>query len=77
MKQFALPADKIIVNHWAPDGTCQRVIEARARYALRPGQRYVFGFGAADPRKNTLITVDMVSAAGSRQLALADRRAYA
>ena len=57
--RFDVAPEKIVVNHWAPDGTCRRVEdpividEARRRYGLRSGQQYVFGFGAADPRKNT------------------------
>lgn len=57
---FGVPAEKVVVNHWAPDGSCRRVDDpalidqVRVRYGLVAGQRYVFGFGAADPRKNTM-----------------------
>jgi glycosyltransferase involved in cell wall biosynthesis len=59
VKEFGVSADKITVNYWAPDGACQRVTDegaldaVRVRYGLRAGQRYIFGFGAPDPRKNT------------------------
>jgi glycosyltransferase involved in cell wall biosynthesis len=56
---FAVSADKVVVNHWAPDGSCHRVTDegvlnaTRARYGIPHGQPYLFGFGAIDPRKNT------------------------
>jgi lipopolysaccharide export LptBFGC system permease protein LptF len=70
MGHFGLPADRIVVNHWAPDGTCERVTDpsvidaARARQGLRPGQPYVFGFGAVDPRKNTQRIVEAWASLG-------------
>jgi len=59
VQHFGVAAEKVIVNQWAPDSTCVRVEDpvaverVRARYGLAPGQHYVFGFGASDPRKNT------------------------
>lgn len=59
VEQFRVPADKVVVNHWAPDRGCRVVTdqhaldEARARYGIPAGREYLFGFGAADPRKNT------------------------
>ena len=56
---FAVSADKVVVNHWAPDGGCHAVTDdetlnaARVRYGIPLGQPYLFGFGAVDPRKNT------------------------
>ena len=55
-----IPNEKITVNPWAPDGNLRRVTDAaglkrvRQKYALPPDKPYVFGFGADDPRKNTL-----------------------
>ena len=57
--QLAVPPEKIVVNPWAPDGKCRKVTDpaalarVRSRYALAPGQPYVLGYGASDPRKNT------------------------
>jgi len=59
IKRFAVSTDNIIVNYWAPDRNCkyisdEKVIEkTKVRYGLEPEQRYVFGFGASDIRKNT------------------------
>ena len=59
VERFGISADKVVVNHWAPDGGCCAVTDhaaldaARERHGLRPGQPYLFGFGASDPRKNT------------------------
>ena len=64
VERFGVSPEKIVVNHWAPDGTCRRVDdpvvidETRRRYGLASGQAYVFGFGAADPRKNTLRIIE-------------------
>ena len=58
-ERLAIPPEKIVVNHWAPDNGCRRVDDpgeitrVRTRYGLGQDERYVFGFGAADPRKNT------------------------
>jgi len=54
-----VPAAKVTVFPWAPDQAIRRVEDpaeldaARGRYGLAAGEPYVFGFGAADPRKNT------------------------
>ena len=59
VNRLGAPSDKVVVNHWAPDRGCQRVtdadrlLRARRRYGLDDDVPYVFGFGAADPRKNT------------------------
>ena len=59
VNRLGAPVDKVIVNYWAPDRGCQRVtdadrlLRARRRYGLADESPYVFGFGAADPRKNT------------------------
>jgi glycosyltransferase involved in cell wall biosynthesis len=64
VNHFRIPADKIVVNHWAPDSGCRRVDEptvieqARTRMGLAPGQPYIFGFGAEDPRKNTMRIIE-------------------
>ena len=56
---LGVPAAKVTVNFWAPDQAIRRVEDpaeltaVRGRYGLAPGEQYVFGFGAADPRKNT------------------------
>ncbi len=56
---FGVPADKVVVNYWAPDGRCvkvgdpERIAQVKRRYGLAPERLYLFGFGAADPRKNT------------------------
>jgi alpha-1,3-rhamnosyl/mannosyltransferase len=56
---LGVPADRVTVIPWAPDRRLRRVDDpaeldrVRAKYGLRTGERYVFGFGAADPRKNT------------------------
>jgi glycosyltransferase involved in cell wall biosynthesis len=59
VQRFGISADKVVVNHWAPDGGCHPVTDpgtldaARTRYGIPRGQPYLFGFGAIDPRKNT------------------------
>ncbi len=59
VQRFGVSADKVVVNHWAPDGGCRAVTDepslnaARQRYGIPVGHPYLFGFGAADPRKNT------------------------
>ena len=59
VNRLHVQSDKVVVNHWAPDRGCQRVTDAdrlariRSQYGLDAGRPYVFGFGAADPRKNT------------------------
>ena len=59
VNRLHVPSDKVVVSHWAPDRGCQRVTDAdrlaciRSQYGLDAGRPYVFGFGAADPRKNT------------------------
>ena len=56
---FAVPADRINVNHWAADSKYTEVTDrselnrVRAKYGLAPDQGYVFGFSGGDPRKNT------------------------
>ncbi len=56
---LGVPAEKVTVNSWAPDPAARRVDDpvevdkARTRHGLRPGEPYLFAFGAADPRKNT------------------------
>jgi alpha-1,3-rhamnosyl/mannosyltransferase len=56
---LGVPAERITVNPWAPDRGTTRVEDGaeldrvRVKYGLRPGERYAFGFGASDPRKNT------------------------
>ncbi|NQU77000.1 MAG: glycosyltransferase family 4 protein [Planctomycetes bacterium] len=58
-RTFGVSADKITVNHWAPDSGCREEADTgelnrvRANYGLQAGRRYVLGFGGADPRKNT------------------------
>jgi len=58
VETFGIPADKIIVNPWAADAASRQVTDpaelerVRAKYGLPPDRPYVFGFGAADPRKN-------------------------
>ncbi|NLE30535.1 MAG: glycosyltransferase family 4 protein [Phycisphaerae bacterium] len=59
VQRFGVEADKLIVNHWAPDSACREVRDpselarVKVQYGLRASQEYVLGFGAADPRKNT------------------------
>jgi alpha-1,3-rhamnosyl/mannosyltransferase len=59
VERLGLPAKKITVNPWAPDGNVRRVTEpyeldrVRRKYGLPPDESYVLGFGADDPRKNT------------------------
>ena len=56
---LGVPAAKVTVNPWAPDLAIRRVEDpaelnaVRARYGLAANEPYVFGFGAADARKNT------------------------
>jgi glycosyltransferase involved in cell wall biosynthesis len=56
---LGLPPAKVTVNPWAPDRNVHRVDDpaavdrVRVRHGLRPGEPYLFGFGADDPRKNT------------------------
>jgi glycosyltransferase involved in cell wall biosynthesis len=58
IEQFGVDDRKITVNPWAPDTSCRAVTDAgrlaavRERYGMG-GRPYLFGFGAADPRKNT------------------------
>jgi glycosyltransferase involved in cell wall biosynthesis len=58
-ERLGVAPERIVVNHWAPDNGCRRVDDSgeisrvRSRYGLDKDERYVFGFGAADPRKNT------------------------
>ena len=58
-ERLQIPPEKIVVNHWAQDRACRRVTDPQeiervcARYGLAGGQAYIFGFAAADPRKNT------------------------
>jgi glycosyltransferase involved in cell wall biosynthesis len=69
-QRFGIPSTKIVVNHWAPDAACTRVEDAaaidaaRLRYGLATGQGYAFGFGASDPRKNTMRIIDAWAALG-------------
>ena len=64
VNELKVSATKITVNPWAPDTACRRVTEVtaldrvRAKYGLRPGQEYVFAFGASDPRKNTVRIIE-------------------
>jgi len=59
INQLQVTSDKVVVNNWAPDRSCRKVTDgaqllaARGRYGLAEDKPYVFGFGAADPRKNT------------------------
>lgn len=56
---LGLPADKVTVTPWAPAPDLARVTDpaelgrVRKLYGVPAGERYVFGFGADDPRKNT------------------------
>jgi len=56
---FRVSGDKVVVNPWAPTDGYRKVTDAqeldrvRDEYGLASDQRYVFGFGGADPRKNT------------------------
>jgi glycosyltransferase involved in cell wall biosynthesis len=58
VERFGVPPERITVNYWAPDGTCEKVSDpaeldrVRVKYHIEPGRPYVLGFGAADPRKN-------------------------
>jgi glycosyltransferase involved in cell wall biosynthesis len=59
VERLAVAPEKVTVNYWAPDRGTRRVTDldeldrVRRKYGLRPGERYAFGFGASDPRKNT------------------------
>ena len=59
IEALRVPADKIVVNHWAADGRCakindaERIAQVKRRYSLAAERPYFFGFGAIDPRKNT------------------------
>jgi glycosyltransferase involved in cell wall biosynthesis len=61
---FRLPAEKIVVNGWAPDTACRLVEDVsildavRTRYGIPLRKPYIFGFGAVDPRKNTQRIID-------------------
>lgn len=63
-RTFGVSADKITVNHWVADSRCQRVDDPdalramREAFGLRDGRPYVFGFGGADPRKNTAAVIE-------------------
>jgi glycosyltransferase involved in cell wall biosynthesis len=56
---LGVPADRITVNHWAPDRQTHKVDDPavlhalRRKYALPEGVGYILAFGAEDPRKNT------------------------
>ena len=58
-ERLGIPLHKIVVNHWAPDNGCRRVTDplalerVRSTYGLGDRKRYMFAFGATDPRKNT------------------------
>jgi len=58
-EEFGICADKVTVNHWAPDSGCRRItdsvelVRARRAYGLDSERSYVFAFGSGDPRKNT------------------------
>ncbi len=60
VKRFRVSTDNIIVNYWAPDRKCMYVSDVeelgrvKRKYGLGVSERYVFGFGASDVRKNTL-----------------------
>jgi glycosyltransferase involved in cell wall biosynthesis len=60
VQHFAVDPAKVTVNYWAPDGKCDKVTDPLelsrvcAKYNLDITQPYVFGFAAADPRKNTV-----------------------
>lgn len=64
VRHLGTPAGKVIVNPWAADRRCTKITDpgklqrVRQRYGLETGQNYVFGFGAADPRKNTRRILD-------------------
>jgi len=59
LNEFGDFADKIVVNHWAPDTGCRFIEDAaeltkiREKYALPAGRRFFLSFGARDGRKNT------------------------
>lgn len=59
VSQLAIPANRVVAVPSAADPTLAPATDAatadrvRAEYGLAPGRRFVFGFGAEDPRKNT------------------------
>lgn len=59
LAEFGNYDDKILINHWAPDSAIKFVenpaviTEIKKKYGITPDKEYVFGFGAADERKNT------------------------
>jgi alpha-1,3-rhamnosyl/mannosyltransferase len=57
VERFGVPAERVAVVRWATDlkreADPARVAAAKAKYGLAAGERYAFGFAAADPRKNT------------------------
>lgn len=58
IERFGIPADRITVNYWAPDrralpAPADVIAATRRRYEIPDGTRYLFAFGAEDPRKNT------------------------
>ncbi len=63
-RTFGVSTDKITVSHWAPDAACREVTDAgrlnavRETYGLPADRPYLFGFGGADPRKNTATIID-------------------
>jgi glycosyltransferase involved in cell wall biosynthesis len=73
VKSFGIPTDKIIVNYWAPDERCRKVTDScelncvRQTYGLDADRPYIFGFGAADPRKNTARIIDAFAALSAEQ----------
>jgi len=61
---FGVPADRVVVNHWAADSKYRKVTDEqeldRVRRAYGPpdGRPYVFAFSGADPRKNARRILD-------------------
>lgn len=59
IERLGVDEDKITVNPWAADGACTLVSQdgeltrVREKYTSFPDRKYVLGFGAVDPRKNT------------------------
>jgi glycosyltransferase involved in cell wall biosynthesis len=59
IETLGVQADRITVNHWAPDRQTHRVDDPavlralRAKYGLPDAAPYILAFGAEDPRKNT------------------------
>jgi glycosyltransferase involved in cell wall biosynthesis len=64
VEKVGVPPEKVTVNHWAADRNTRRVNDpdelgrVRRKYGLAARQRYVFGFGASDPRKNTRLLIE-------------------